>query len=176
MGWFNKRPRLDNQQAINDRFFDAYAASSSHTAAPPEWAPAEEQSRAQGLLNDAPEEEFEMAELFCRNYPPYRPALLPSYDVEKIKREGCKAWGMSYPNQNRFIGAIRDLSSVKEGGPKVVEITTEPGCGDVSLMSNFPIMGGLYETQGKEGVYFEVTVKEMGGVVAIGTLLNAFQT
>jgi hypothetical protein len=164
MSWFSRQTRRFREHQT--------FASSSQSAAPPEWAPAEEESRPLGVLSDAPEEEYEAAEQFCLIHPPNRPALLASYDVEKIQREGCKAWSVSYPGVagQRFKGSIRDITSGKEGGPKVVEIESYPGCGDVCLMSNFPIMAGLYETQGKEGVYFEVTVVQMEGVVAIGVL------
>ena len=140
---------------------------------PPEWTITDEPSRADGIYSDASEEEYQLAERFCETFPPDKPVLLPSIDVDRINREGCKAWSLELPNPKfvgpfRFKGRITDSVSGKEGGPKVVKVETERGCGDVCLMSNYPIIGGLYSTQRKRGVYFEVTVVRMDGVIAVG--------
>jgi hypothetical protein len=48
-------------------------------------------------------------------------------------------------------------------------VQTTKNTKDTSLLSNFPIMGGLYDVTGKEGVYYEVTVRTMKGVIAVGS-------
>ncbi|KAH8109266.1 hypothetical protein DFH11DRAFT_951695 [Phellopilus nigrolimitatus] len=152
MGWFSKHLR---PQTSSDE--------------PPAWTPAVERSRTFGLLNEAPEDEFEKAEAFCAEHPLDAPRLLASSDVDRIRAEGCKAWGLVAPSLSRFRGTIRDVQSDAKGAPKVVEVATEPGCGDACIFSNYPIMAGLYDVQGKEGIYYEVTVLKMDGVIAIGT-------
>lgn len=156
MGWFTKH-------------VSSKLAASSADEAPPAWTPAAEPSRAFGLKNEAPEDEYEAAEAFCLANPVYAPRFLPSSDVERIREEGCKAWTLLPPTLSRFRGSVRDVPAGRDAkGPKVVEVLTERGCGDTCLMSNYPLMAGLYDVQGKEGVYYEVTVLQMEGVVAIG--------
>ncbi|KAI5120141.1 hypothetical protein M0805_001909 [Coniferiporia weirii] len=137
--------------------------------APPAWAPAVERSRTFGLMNEAPEDEFREAAQFCARNPPYALKLLASYDVDRIRAEGCKAWGLVKPHLARFSGTITDVQTGAGGGSRLVEVSTRSGCGDVCIVSNYPIMAGLYDIQGKEGVYYEVTILHMGGVIAIGT-------
>lgn len=170
------------------RFFRAlrhkpaeYEAGSS---APPQWVPAPEPSVSPypfpsltlahlslqhkwGKWNEAPEEEFDAAVEFCREYPVQPPRLLPSEAVDRINEVGCRAWGIDYPASPRFAGHI--LSDSK-GGPAVVTIQTQPECKDVSLLSNLPIIAGLYDIQGKEGVYYEILINRMDGIIAIGML------
>ncbi|EJC98914.1 uncharacterized protein FOMMEDRAFT_52589, partial [Fomitiporia mediterranea MF3/22] len=136
---------------------------------PPEWAPADEPSRDFGLFYDAPKHEYEAAEDFCDTHPPNPPRFLPSADVDRIREEGCKAWTLVPPSLSRFKGSIREVRSNRKGQPKVIELHTEAGCGDSCVMSNYPIMAGLYDIQGKEGIYYEVTILQMEGLVAIGT-------
>jgi hypothetical protein len=38
-------------------------------------------------------------------------------------------------------------------------------------MSDLPLMAGLYDIHGRRGIYYEVRVNRMEGVVAIGTSL-----
>lgn len=135
------------------------------TQAPPQWAPAPERSHTYGLWNEAPEEEFEAAEAFCVQHPPEPPRLLPSDVVDRIATEGCGAWGIELPTSPRFVGRIQN--GVK-GGRATVTVETGRACRDVCLLSDLPLLAGLYDTQGKTGVYFEVLVRRMDGVVAIG--------
>ena len=51
---------------------------------------------------------------------------------------------------------------------KTIRVVTEQRCREVCLMSNLPIMAGLYGIQHKEGVYYEVKIKTMNGIIAIG--------
>jgi len=139
---------------------------------PPAWAPAIEPSRTYGIYNEAPEQEFMAAEDFCRRNPVYQPRILPSSDVQRIQEEGCKAWDLLKPAlQARFKGTIDNGSSAKN---KVVEVLTAKDCGDSCIMSNFPILAGLYDNQGKEGVYYEITIKQMDGIIAIGTACQPY--
>jgi len=50
----------------------------------------------------------------------------------------------------------------------VVNVQTRPECKDVCLLSDLPIMAGLYDVQGKSGVYYEVHIDRMDGIIAIG--------
>ncbi|OCB89094.1 hypothetical protein A7U60_g3778 [Sanghuangporus baumii] len=150
-------------------------------APPPEWAPASEPSSTYGMKNEAPEDEYEAAEEFCEQNPPDSPRFLPSADVDRIREIGCKGWTLVPPKLSRFKGHITEIRTVRgkessssytsgeKSGPKVIEIVTEKGCGDSCVLSNYPIMAGLYDIQGKEGVYYEVTILQMDGVIAIGS-------
>ncbi|KAF9451325.1 hypothetical protein P691DRAFT_808076 [Macrolepiota fuliginosa MF-IS2] len=150
-----------------------HAASSGHSQsdAPPGWAPAPEHSHVLGKINEAPEDEFEAGEHFCRMNPPYPPRLLPSHVVDLIQSLGGRAWGIDYPPLNRFSGTIHNDS---KGGPGVVKVQTTFNCGDVCLMSDLPILAGLYDTYGKTGVYYEVLINHMHGFIAIGTACRPY--
>lgn len=141
------------------------------TEAPPAWTPAPEESHLYGQYNEANEGEFEAAETYCEHHPVVPPKLLSSDMVERIEVEGGRAWNMEVPRTPRFVGRVMDGGEKGKAG--VCRITTEKKCRDVCLLSNLPIMAGLYVTQGKTGVYFEVLVKKMGGVVAIGTSVRS---
>ena len=162
MGWFSKH--------FKGKGVDRHGSDPSDDAPPPAWAPAVEQSRADGLYNEAPEDEYETAEAFCRTNPVEVPRFLASYDVDRIQATGARAWGLVEPPlPTRFRGKVINVNPDSKAGRKVVEVITERGCGDCCVLSNFPILGGLYDVQGKQGVYFEVTILKMDGIVAIGT-------
>lgn len=133
--------------------------------APPGWTPAPEQSHTLGLFNEATDDEYESAEAFCARYPVEPAKLLPSDVVDRIDTEGCKAWTMDWPHSARFVGRVQDG---EKGSPAVTRVTTGDKCCDVCLLSNLPILAGLYEIQGKSGVYYEVAVKKMAGIIALG--------
>ncbi|KAG6850633.1 hypothetical protein H0H93_010825 [Arthromyces matolae] len=143
--------------------------------APPQWAPAPELSHTYGLKDDAPGEEFDAAEAFCASHPVESPRLLESYIVERIRAIGCRAWGLTIPQSTRFQGAIRNPEDAKSG-PAVVRVETSPQCKDFCLMSDLPLVAGLYDMQGKQGVYYELTIIEMvdPGLVAIGTACRPY--
>lgn len=148
---------------------------------PPQWAPADELSRETGIISDAPVDEADCAEEFCDKNSVNPPRFLPSVDTDRIRELGCNAWDLELlPHSStldfgRFRGYIRDVyeDGNSKGGSKVVEVVTNEGCGDCCVVSNYPLAAGLYDIGGKEGVYYEVTVEEMGGVVAIGMSHNA---
>jgi len=140
---------------------------------PPKWAPAPELSYTEGKFADAPENEYRDAERVCKIYPPEPPRLLPSDVVDRINIEGGKVWGLEFPAGPRFQGQVININSGQEKrGPAVVQVMTRPDCGGVSLLSNLPIMAGLYELQGKTGVYYEIMIQRMNGIIAVGELLS----
>ncbi len=134
---------------------------------PPDWTPAPERSHTLGLRNEASDDEYASAEAFCARHPLETPKLLSSDMVERIDVEGRRAWTMEWPGSPRFIGSIH--SADEKRTPEVTKVTTADGCGDVCLLSNLPLLAGLYEIQGKSGVYYEVRIQKMNGIVAIGT-------
>lgn len=133
---------------------------------PPGWTPAPEQSHTYGLRNEATDDEYESAEAFCRQYPAETPKLLSSETVERIDVAGCRLWTLEQPRSARFIGRVTGGGEKGSGTTKVV---TSEKCGDVCLMSNLPLLAGLYDTQGKSGVYYEICIHRMDGIIAIGT-------
>jgi hypothetical protein len=50
----------------------------------------------------------------------------------------------------------------------VVRVVTRSDCKDSCIMSDLPLFAGLYEIQGKKGVYYEISIQRMNGVIAIG--------
>lgn len=136
--------------------------------APPSWTPAPQQPHKLGLFNEATDDEFESAELYCSRYPLERPRLLPSDVVDRINSEGCRVWSIEIPRSDRFVGKAVDGG--EKGKPGVCRVTTGKRCRDTCLFSNLPLLAGLYEIQGKTGVYYEVLVKKMDGIIAIGML------
>jgi hypothetical protein len=48
-------------------------------------------------------------------------------------------------------------------------VCTQKRCRDTCIMSNLPLMAGLYDIHGRRGIYYEVRVRMMEGVIAIGT-------
>lgn len=143
-------------------------ASYAQRSEPPPWRPAPEQSHDYGLCNEATEREYQDAVEFCSRNPPDLPKLLPSKVIERIGVEGCKAWGLEWPPSPRFAGSIQNGS--ERDRPGVVSVTTHEKCQDVCILSDLPLLAGLYDTCGKEGVYYEVLIKKMKGIIAIGNL------
>ena len=73
---------------------------------------------------------------------------------------------MRLPSSPRFRGHIE--SGVDKGGAGVTKVVTDKKCRDVCIFSDLPIVAGLYDTKGKQGVYYEVVIRKMGGIIAIG--------
>ncbi|KAH7915442.1 hypothetical protein BJ138DRAFT_1141744 [Hygrophoropsis aurantiaca] len=140
----------------------------SESPPPPGWAPAPEPSRIHGLFHEATEDEYEQAEAFIAKHPVEPPKFLPSHVVEQIATNGCKVWNIINPPTSRFSGSIQDRD---KGG---IKIATSASCKDVCLMSDLPIMAGLYDIKGKFGVYYEVTIDRMDGIIAIGTACRPY--
>lgn len=149
---------FDKHEAIESRHSDS---------APPEWTPAIENTHENGKYQDATFDEYEEAERFCARHGVERPKLLPSEVVEELSQGGCRLWGMKYPSSRRFKGHVG--SGVEKNGVGVTKVVTDTKCKDVCIFSSLPIMAGLYDTQGKQGVYYEVVIREMKGIIAIGS-------
>ncbi|KAI8978739.1 hypothetical protein BD414DRAFT_494239 [Trametes punicea] len=155
---------------------ERYAPPPGHPpdlGAPPEWEPAPEARHADGLYADASREEYEAAEQFCAQHPPEPPKLLPSRVVERIDALGCRAWGLERPDSPRFHGSIHNPGDEK-GGLGVVKVVTDERCQDVCILSDLPILAGLYSTHGKLGVYYEVKIIRMDGFIAIGSACRPY--
>ena len=132
---------------------------------PPGWTPAAEQSHTYGLRNEATDDEYESAVRFCRQNPVQAPKLLSSELVERINIAGCRLWTLDQPSSSRFVGQVVGGG---EKGSDTTRVVTSETCGDVCLMSNLPLLAGLYDIQGKSGVYYEVCIRRMDGIIAIG--------
>ncbi|PPQ90262.1 hypothetical protein CVT25_013087 [Psilocybe cyanescens] len=141
--------------------------------APPEWAPAPGNTHYYGKINEAPGKEYDDAERFCEVVPLNPPRLLPSDAVDKINQFGCVAWGIEIPTSPRFVGIILSPNDSKNVS-KVVTVQTGRECKDVCIFSSMPIMAGLYGIQGKTGVYYEICINRMDGIIAIGTACKPY--
>ncbi|KAF8625925.1 hypothetical protein AX17_006651 [Amanita inopinata Kibby_2008] len=150
---------------------------------PPAWTPAPEQTHTFGRFEDVSEIDYRAAEEFCHNYPPNAPSLLSSTAIERINALGCNAWGMQCPDTQRFNGTITHTDSAKlinisnsnESPPPVsIRIKSEPECREVCLLSDLPILAGLYDIRGKDGIYYEVKINNMNGIIAVGTACKPY--
>ncbi|KAI0632267.1 hypothetical protein C8Q77DRAFT_1060520 [Trametes polyzona] len=157
---------------------DKYASPSGpppDLAPPPEWQPAPETSYTDGLYADASRDEYESAQRFCAENPPEPPRLLSSAAVERIDAIGCRAWQLEVPRTPRFRGQIYNPGADAKGGnASVVRVVTEAACEDVCILSDLPILAGLYDVHGKLGVYYEVKILRMDGLIAIGTTCRPY--
>ncbi|KAG5648778.1 hypothetical protein DXG03_000127 [Asterophora parasitica] len=163
--------------------------------APPGWAPAPEQSVRKlyaaihslntnthiqhqwGQRAEATEEDYQAAEEFCNRYTVEAPRLLSSDTVERISASGCKAWGLEIPQTRRFVGTVQNPSDSKSDAHRV-HVKTGSACRETCILSDLPILAGLYDVKGKHGVYYEVEILEMDvekdGVVAVGTACRPY--
>lgn len=94
------------------------------------------------------------------------PKPLPKEMVKRLPQEGPKLWKLNEPLNDLFKGKIESGTNESLGG--VTRVVTDATCEDSCLWSNLPIMAGLYDTGKKEGVYFEVKINDMKGVIGIG--------
>lgn len=122
-----------------------------------------------GKLFEAPGEEYEAAEQFCQVYPVSLPRTLPSYVIDQIHHSGATVWGIEQPTLKRFSGTITATVN-----PGVVRVQSKANCGDTCLMSDLPILAGLYDIRGQRGVYYEIMINRMEGIIAIGTPIPHF--
>ncbi|KAG0700635.1 hypothetical protein DFH29DRAFT_853492 [Suillus ampliporus] len=142
--------------------------------APPEWAPAVEQSCTYGLQNEASSESYEKALEFCERHPVESSTILPSRIIADIDKNGCSEWRIQ-------VDASSPITVVHnpDGKGGLSRIRSGAGCPDVCLLSNLPIVAGQYHFPNDGGVYFEITVHKMtdptkGGVIAIGTACRPY--
>ena len=133
---------------------------------PPAWNPAPETSHRFGLFDEASDDDWERAEVFCKTHRTTPPKLLASNVIDRIRLLGCAAWDLERTTDARFIGHI-GRSDRSRGG--IWKVRTEKRCQDSCVMSDLPLMAGLYDIHGRRGVYYEVLVNRMDGVVAVGT-------
>jgi len=101
---------------------------------------------------------------------PPNPHRLPLNVERDIASYGCKLYAIAIPPadgamKDRFQGHVVLPPRCAYGTSEVV---TKRGCEDVSLLSNFPLHFGLYDRSNLRGVYYEITVGEMNGVIALG--------
>jgi Ran-binding protein 9/10 len=95
--------------------------------------------------------------------------MLASNAIDRIRLLGCAAWGLEQPATPRFVGRIDRGNQEESGtGAGTWNVCTQKPCKDMCLLSDLPLMAGLYDIHGKLGVYYEVRVNKMEGVVAIG--------
>ena len=134
---------------------------------PPSWTPATQESHALGLVNEASDDELERGIRFCNDNPLHPARFISSAGVERIQKQRCRAWAIEKPSN--FPGSVTRNTS--HGTVDAWRIKTKRQCRDTCLLSDLPILGALYETSGKRGVYFEVSVLSMrkeSDVIAIG--------
>ncbi|KAJ3935577.1 MAG: hypothetical protein NXY57DRAFT_460114, partial [Lentinula lateritia] len=170
---------LKSLKLTNDRTQDVRGSRPDSDSLPPEWAPAPEASYTHGHYNEATDQEFQDGISFCLEHPLYPASLVPSRFVDRIKLEGAKVWGLEIPQDRfRFSGGVNNISPDSKG-QNLVHVTTEKHCQDYCLLSNLPIVAGLYDTSGREGVYYEVIIHEMNPprtFLAIGTSCRPYPT
>lgn len=144
---------------------------------PPAWTSAPEQSHAYGRFNEASEQDCARADAFCLRHAVEPSRLLPSSDIDRIASEGSNAWGLefhltdpSFSQRHTFHGTIHNQSKLHNGSGIVTKVETTRECNDCCLISNLPLIGGLYyrPPTRSQGVYFELTILKMHGVIAIG--------
>ncbi|KAI0056576.1 hypothetical protein BV25DRAFT_1832122 [Artomyces pyxidatus] len=150
--------------------------ASSSRSNPPAWAPAPERSHTLGLYNEASDDNYRRAEAFCAHNPLQPPGLLPSDVVERIQAEGSGAWGIQWPSP--AMAHTVDIQGDVKGDPArstgAWRVRSKANCTDLCLLSSLPIAAGLYDIRGKQGVYYEVRVNRMDGVIAIGTACKPY--
>ena len=83
-----------------------------------------------------------------------------------LQEQGCRYWGIEFPHSPRFRGEIHNGG--EKGSLNVVKVKTKKDCQNVCLFSSLPIMAGLYDIQGKSGIYYEILIHKMDGIIAIG--------
>lgn len=93
--------------------------------------------------------------------------------MDRLNTEGCKVWEIEVPTTPNFSGQIRNP---EKGGRAIIHVVSRSQVisrsdqedPDTCLLSNLPIMGGLYDVQGKSGIYYEILIRQ-AGVIAIGS-------
>ena len=149
---------------------------------PPAWNPAPERSHTLGLFDEASDDDWERAFEFCSTHPPIPPKLLASDVIDRVRVHGCAAWNLERPTEDtHFVGhigwgdqKIKTGSGASRGG-STWKVRTEERCRDSCVTSDLPLMAGLYDIHGRRGVYYEVRVNRMEGVVAIGASLSYYR-
>ncbi|KAI0769117.1 hypothetical protein BD413DRAFT_695116 [Trametes elegans] len=173
MAWLKRLTGKGKATASSEHPRGANSSLTAGSCAPPEWQPAPEERHTYGRFADVDEDEYASAERFCAANPVVPPRLLPSEAVARIDAAGCRAWRLERPDTPRFRGRIHNPSDSGDKGSGaiagVVRVATDAECGVVCLLSDLPILAGLYDVHGKLGVYYEVKILRMDGILAVGT-------
>ena len=77
---------------------------------------------------------------------------------------------MQVPGDEASFSSFNDRveSGIDEGGAGATKVVTDKRCKDVCISGDLPIMVGLYNVEGKQGIYYEVVIRKMEGIIAIG--------
>lgn len=151
--------------------------SSSSTTNPPPWTAGVEAVHEWGLLSDAPDCEYKAGEEFCNDVENAvdTPHPLRSYQIDDIREKRGAAWCMEPPQIPLWSGisAFPALKQPRWSGtvdPTSAHIVTSSYCKSVCLLSNLPLIGHYYNvsSESKGGVYYEVKIMQMAGVISIG--------
>ncbi|KAF9028529.1 hypothetical protein BDP27DRAFT_1327300 [Rhodocollybia butyracea] len=131
-----------------------------------------------GQFNEASDQEYQDGRSFCLEYPLLPPSLVPSHIIDRIKSDGAKAWGLATPpaSHYRFSGSVENIIPDSKG-QDIVHVSTTRLCKDYCLVSNLPIAVGMYDTFGRDGVYFEIVIQEMhppASFLAVGTCCQPY--
>ncbi|KIJ17574.1 hypothetical protein PAXINDRAFT_9518 [Paxillus involutus ATCC 200175] len=147
---------------------------------PPEWTSAPQQSHVYGRFNEASEEDCDRADAFCSLNGIESARLLPSSDIECITVQRCTAWelefqqtDLSFRQRQTFDGKIDNLSKNDARGA-TIKVETTKECKDCCVISNLPLIAGLYYRPSDGGVYYELTIQKMNGVIALGTTCRPY--
>jgi len=98
---------------------------------------------------------------------------LPSHVIDEIHHFGAAFWSIEHPTLKRFSGTITPAVDNRRN-PGIINVQSRANCGDVCLMSDLPILAGLYDIRGQSGVYYEVMINHMEGIIAIGAPIPHF--
>ena len=107
-------------------------------------------------------------EEFHEDYAPevYKPQLLPSSIAKELRKKKekhrCEIWGI-VTIERYFKGQCKGMG--------MTTVVSNRECEVHCIRSNWPIMAGLYDTNGKSGVYYEVNIIRMEGRIAIGNAI-----
>ena len=111
-------------------------------------------------------EDHKGAEDFCTRGRIERPELLPSDMVPRPPQDGCQPWRMVLPTCHNFKGRVK--SGTGGGSPGMTKVFTDRKCQYTCIFSNLPIMASLYNAKEQKGVYYEVVIRKMRGIIVIG--------
>ncbi|KZT09168.1 uncharacterized protein LAESUDRAFT_647340 [Laetiporus sulphureus 93-53] len=120
---------------------------------------------------------------FCSEHPVDEPNDYEGAYSGTIHRQGTGAWCLQYrfdyfdgtvdhreddqPGENDEACESGDSDESDAAG--VIRVNTTDNCKQCCLMSDLPFIAGKYGIQKSAGVYYEVKIKEMGGIIALGT-------
>lgn len=155
------------------RLLHRFSARNRDGTSPPEYTAAVETPHKEGKRSEATSKSYETAESFCNKYRVDEPKFLPSNLVSELSLEGCTLWSMELPepaDDERFKNQV-NYKAVSITSAGVIRVASTSGCKDTCIFSNWPIIAGLYATNGKKGVYYEVKILKMEGVIAIGNAI-----